>query len=105
MCPPTTLVRPQHCRKESHVMRMYLRIIPVLTAIFIAAGVVALPALGSHSAAPAPDGKTHTYYVAADEVAWDYAPTGLNQITGLPFDDVANTYVQSGTNRIGRVYL
>ncbi|HVN10467.1 MAG TPA: hypothetical protein VMT69_00105 [Kineosporiaceae bacterium] len=29
-----------------------------------------------------PRGVTRTYYIAADEVAWDYAPTGRNQITG-----------------------
>ncbi len=28
------------------------------------------------------DGVTRTYYVAADEVAWDYAPGGLDQLTG-----------------------
>jgi len=50
-------------------------------------------------------GQTRTYYIAADEVAWDYAPTGINQISGLPFDDEANVFVQSGKNRIGKVYL
>lgn len=50
-------------------------------------------------------GKTRTYYIAADEVAWDYAPAGKNLITGQPFDDKAKTYVQSGPERIGKVYL
>ena len=50
-------------------------------------------------------GKTVTYFIAADEVAWDYAPSGINQITGLPFDDEAKVFVESGRDRIGKVYL
>ena len=42
------------------------------------------------------DGTTRTYYIAADQVVWDYAPKGRNEITGKPFDDVADTYVKSG---------
>ncbi|HJT47874.1 MAG TPA: multicopper oxidase domain-containing protein [Nitrososphaeraceae archaeon] len=49
--------------------------------------------------------KTRTYYIAADEVVWNYAPTGINKITGKPFDDNAKEYVQSGPNRIGGMYL
>jgi manganese oxidase len=51
------------------------------------------------------DGVTRTYYVSADRVVWDYAPTGRNQITGEPFDEVADTYVKSGPGRIGSKYL
>jgi hephaestin len=54
-------------------------------------------------AAPAP-GVTRTYYIAADEVEWDYAPTGSNQITGQPFEGDALTFVQNGPDRIGKVY-
>src|SRR5574341_406594 len=52
-----------------------------------------------------PPGVTRTYYIAADEVQWDYAPSGYNQITGQPFDDVANVFVQNGPERIGKVYI
>jgi len=48
--------------------------------------------------------KTRTYYIAADRVAWDYAPRGHNLITGKPWGDVEKTYVQSGPDRIGKVY-
>lgn len=44
------------------------------------------------------------YYIAADMVDWDYAPSGKNMITGEPFDDAANVFVGPGTGRIGRVY-
>ena len=50
-------------------------------------------------------GQTRTYWIAADDVVWDYAPTGINQITGEPFDEVANVFVQNGPDRIGKVYL
>jgi FtsP/CotA-like multicopper oxidase with cupredoxin domain len=46
-----------------------------------------------------------TYYIAADEVAWDYAPTGINQITGAPFGERENVFVGNGPDRIGRVYI
>ena len=47
---------------------------------------------------------TRTYYVAADEVAWDYAPTGSNQITGEPFGETENVFVKNRPDRIGKVY-
>jgi manganese oxidase len=49
--------------------------------------------------------QTRVYYIAADQVVWDYAPSGSNQITGQPFDDTANTYVQQGPHRIGSKYI
>jgi hephaestin len=50
-------------------------------------------------------GTTRLYYVAADEVVWDYAPLGRNEITGEPFDDEANVFVKNGPGRIGSRYL
>ena len=50
------------------------------------------------------DGKTRTYYISADQVVWDYAPRGTNEITGKPFDEVADTYVKNGPGRIGSKY-
>src|SRR5262245_34612098 len=54
--------------------------------------------------ARAGSGQVRTYYIAADKVRWDYAPSGRNLITGKPFDDTANVFVRSGPGRIGRVY-
>ena len=59
---------------------------PALIALLAA---VAISAPGAESAAS----QTRTYYIAADEVAWDYAPSGINQITGEPFDEDANVFV------------
>ena len=30
---------------------------------------------------------TRAYYVAVDEVTWDYAPLNRNGVTGAPFND------------------
>lgn len=46
----------------------------------------------------------HTYYIAADEVDWDYAPTGIDQMSGKPFDKMSSVYVERGPHRIGRIY-
>ena len=59
----------------------------------------------SWSATPAKEtGKTRTYYVAADEVNWDYAPSGRDEAMGMEFDDVGKAFTASGPHRIGRVY-
>ena len=59
---------------------------------------------GDLKAAAVTPGKVRTYYIAAEEVLWDYAPTGSNQITGQPFTDDENVFVQNGPARIGHVY-
>lgn len=50
-------------------------------------------------------GTVRTYYVAAEEVEWDYAPTGMNQMRGTSFDDQASVFVERSSTRIGRVYI
>jgi FtsP/CotA-like multicopper oxidase with cupredoxin domain len=47
---------------------------------------------------------TRTYYIAADEVEWDYAPGGMNRIAGRPLGEAEAFWVQSGADRIGKVY-
>jgi hephaestin len=48
--------------------------------------------------------QTRLYYVAADEVEWDYAPGGVEPMTGKPFEGMAKAYTERGPHRIGRVY-
>ncbi|XP_069831485.1 ceruloplasmin-like [Dendropsophus ebraccatus] len=52
------------------------------------------------------EGKERTYYIAIKEVEWDYAPKGVNIISGksIADDEHASTFLQPGPNRIGRVY-
>src|SRR5579862_5671455 len=49
-------------------------------------------------------GKTRTYYIAADEVDWDYAPDGINKMMNMKFDGYAATFMQRGAHSIGKVY-
>ena len=49
-------------------------------------------------------GKTRTYYIAADEVGWDYAPGGVNKMMGMKFEGYSKTFVEKGPHRIGTVY-
>jgi manganese oxidase len=60
-------------------------------------------------AIPACFGQTHTakvriYYIAADEVDWDYAPGGLNKMMGMKFDGYSKVFVERGPHRIGSIY-
>jgi FtsP/CotA-like multicopper oxidase with cupredoxin domain len=71
------------------------------TALTLAALLAAL--LAAACAAPSTS-HTRTYYVAADEIAWNYAPDGMNKITGKPFSFVDNLFVGRGPARIGTVY-
>ena len=50
------------------------------------------------------DGKTRTYFVAADVVDWDYAPTGKNLITGERLGDAEATWTKPGDDRLGVKY-
>lgn len=49
-------------------------------------------------------GKVRTYYIAADEVDWNYAPTGIDQMTGKPFEGMAKFFMEHGPHRIGHIY-
>ena len=60
----------------------------------------------AHAQAPAQahQGKLRTYYIAADDVRWDYAPQRRNLITGEPFTEDENVFVERGPQRIGSAY-
>jgi FtsP/CotA-like multicopper oxidase with cupredoxin domain len=46
-------------------------------------------------------GVERVYYIAAEELEWNYVPTGINQITGVVFGSAENVFLQNDTNRIG----
>jgi manganese oxidase len=58
---------------------------------------------GSPLRAQSPAGKTRLHYVAAEEVNWDYAPSGRDEAMGHPFDDLQKGYAEPGPHHIGRV--
>jgi FtsP/CotA-like multicopper oxidase with cupredoxin domain len=49
-------------------------------------------------------GKIRTYYVAADEVEWNYAPDGVNKMMGMKFEGYAKVFTEQGPHRIGTTY-
>jgi len=49
-------------------------------------------------------GVNRVYYIAADTVDWNYAPSGTNLITGEAFGDTENVFVANGPDRIGSTY-
>jgi FtsP/CotA-like multicopper oxidase with cupredoxin domain len=70
---------------------------------------VALSATGCSSgpivqttAAASGGGVTRTYYIAADEVVWDYAPTGTNLAEGRAFNGDEKPWMEPGPHVLGR---
>ena len=52
-----------------------------------------------------PAGKVRTYYIAADEVEWDYTPSNQDHMSsGGKFDAYGKIFVEQAKNRIGKVY-
>lgn len=66
--------------------------------VLAAAGVLFL----TSACAASGGGQTRTYFIAADEVIWDYAPSGTNQAEGRPFDEVEKKWMEPGPTVIGR---
>src|SRR5215217_6899347 len=81
------------------------RAVALLLALTAGACVAAYAGVAGGTQAPAAHHVTRTYYIAADEVAWDYAPSGINEISGEPFGEQENVFVEQGPDRIGKVYL
>ncbi|MFC7847642.1 multicopper oxidase domain-containing protein [Arthrobacter sp. NPDC057388] len=78
-----------------------LGILAALTPLLFSSG----PATAKANAAVTYVPQTRTYYIAANEVEWNYAPTGKNQITGEPFDEDAQVFTKQGPQRIGSTYI
>ena len=75
-----------------------------LVAASLIASSVAMAGCGVLQSEASTASSTHTYYIAADEVIWDYASSGINRITGEPFGEAEAFWVESGPHRIGKVY-
>ena len=75
-----------------------------LTVVLLFA-LVTFPAKGvAQATQPDSAPKVRTYYVAADEVEWDYAPGGVNKMMGMKFDGYSKVFVERGPHRIGSIY-
>jgi len=96
-------------------LRSHLFVMLATATALLVGGTLAQPgvspdALTGHGHGIAPvatalaPGVTRTYYIAADEVLWDYAPDDTNVIAGRPFNDDENVFVQNGPTRVGDTY-
>lgn len=62
--------------------------------------------LGGYAAGRgSPVAHTHVYYIAADEVTWNYTPSGTNQIKNRPFDATERPFVGAGAHTVGNIVL
>ena len=77
---------------------------PILRLCFLAACLSTVAAMAQPNQPQASAGKTRVYYIAADEVDWDYAPHNMDHMTGKPFDKSTVIWVEQGKDRIGKVY-
>jgi FtsP/CotA-like multicopper oxidase with cupredoxin domain len=48
--------------------------------------------------------RVRVYFVAAEEVDWDYVPSRRDDAMGHPFDDSQKDYVEPGPNAVGHSY-
>lgn len=79
---------------------MFPRACALVAASIVAAAVVPLAA-----GATVRRGHERVYFLAADRVEWDYAPSGRNLITGQPFGEAEKPWTGSAPDRIGTRYL
>jgi hephaestin len=49
-------------------------------------------------------GTVHTYYVAADEVEWNYIPSGIDKMMNMDLAGYSKVFSERGPHRIGNVY-
>lgn len=85
-------------------MRLSLKIVAVCSLLVLVWAGWGLWFTTDRYSSAAGNGKIRTYFIAADEVVWDYAPARKNQITGQVFDSEAQVFVESGSDRIGSRY-
>jgi hephaestin len=76
----------------------------LLGSCFLALCLSAVACAAKSNQPAASSGKTRVYYIAADEVEWDYAPHNMDHMTGKPFDKSTVIWVEKGKDRIGQIY-
>ena len=72
----------------------------MMKRILIVVILLAIPACFGQTQAA----KLRMYYIAADEVDWDYAPGGVNKMMGMKFEGFSTIFTERGPHRIGTVY-
>ena len=72
--------------------------------LFLAASIAAFAGSNAKKPSAPQAGRTRTYYIAADEVDWDYTPGGVDQITGQKYDFVGNPIAKGALDPNAAVY-
>lgn len=85
-------------------MREHIAGIRTTTAFLIGVALTFLAPSAAQESTVATGGKIRSYYIAADEVSWDYAPAGRDEAMGHPFDELQKGFTESGPHQIGRIY-
>ena len=85
-------------------MKSMWRVRLFLVLALTVCGFCMAPLAAQQATGAAKVGKVRQYYVAADELDWDYAPSGIDQMMGMPFEGVAKLYMEHGPHRIGHIY-
>lgn len=75
----------------------------LLVGLVVSAAAAAVGSAATPPKAPVVD-TTRTYFVAAEEVAWDYAPGGRDLMMGEPFGPEDSVFVARRPDRVGSVY-
>ena len=60
--------------------------------------------LASDDSVTPPVGKTRTYYIAAEEIEWNYTPEGKDIMMAHDFDPYARVFTAPAADRIGALY-
>ena len=87
------------------IQKTHSAVVRKTTALLIGIALSYCPARSAVQASPAASaGTLRTYYIAADEVDWDYAPGGINKMMGTRFEGNSKIVTERGPHRIGTEY-
>jgi FtsP/CotA-like multicopper oxidase with cupredoxin domain len=78
--------------------------VPIVALLILVTAVLQLEGAEARQAAGFHRSRVRTYFVAAEEVTWDYAPSGQNEAMARPFNAFEKNYMESGPTKIGRKY-
>lgn len=80
-----------------------LKFVPML--LFLASLLSPIEGLAvSDRSAQTPSSNTRTYYIAAEEIEWNYTPDGKDMMMARAFDPYARVFAAPAADRIGPMY-
>jgi hypothetical protein len=79
---------------------MVMSLVSARTRLGVLVLLAILVPLQAQDLGPKHHAKVRVHFVAADEIDWDYAPSGRDEAMGHPFHDFARIYMEAGPHRI-----